>query len=417
MKCKKCGASLKPGCLYCSVCGAEVLMVPEYNVFENDVLDTYIGDGELIKKTAPLTEDTARDDVSQDDVSQSHATQGGVTQDTADRKVQEKDTAKQSKAKKMIAFLLGGQKKYIFLGSFAAVLLAFFIAFFFYERFIYTREHSAKYQYELGIEAYANNQYPQAVEYLSAALNLDGENETIAFALVNAWVANDQDDLAENYLNYYISSHEENEKAYELLISIYASNGEYEKLDELSQTVTTESIKELLAEYTIAAPVFSVESGNFGDDLSVSISDSHGSYIYYTTDGTDPIENGKTYRNPILFSGEGTYELRAVCKDARGVYSKTIKAEYTIAYKTPDTPVIYPATGFYSAPQSITLEVPDDCNAYYTWDGTTPTKTNGFVYTGQIEIPIGPSVFQVVYISKNGKSSAVAQAIYQLSES
>ena len=34
MKCAKCGAEIKEGCLYCSVCGHEVQIVPDYNVLE-----------------------------------------------------------------------------------------------------------------------------------------------------------------------------------------------------------------------------------------------------------------------------------------------------------------------------------------------------------------------------------------------
>ena len=38
MKCAKCGAELKEGCLYCSVCGHEAQMVNGYSVLEEDYL-------------------------------------------------------------------------------------------------------------------------------------------------------------------------------------------------------------------------------------------------------------------------------------------------------------------------------------------------------------------------------------------
>ena len=38
MKCIKCGAELKQGCLYCSVCGYESQILPDYSVLEDDYL-------------------------------------------------------------------------------------------------------------------------------------------------------------------------------------------------------------------------------------------------------------------------------------------------------------------------------------------------------------------------------------------
>ena len=38
MKCVKCGAEMKEGCIYCSVCGNEAQIVPDYSVLEDDYL-------------------------------------------------------------------------------------------------------------------------------------------------------------------------------------------------------------------------------------------------------------------------------------------------------------------------------------------------------------------------------------------
>jgi len=46
MKCAKCGAELKKGCLYCSVCGHEAQIVSDYNVLEDDYLRSLLKDGE-----------------------------------------------------------------------------------------------------------------------------------------------------------------------------------------------------------------------------------------------------------------------------------------------------------------------------------------------------------------------------------
>ena len=38
MKCSKCGAEIRPGCIYCSSCGQEAQIVTEINVLEEDLL-------------------------------------------------------------------------------------------------------------------------------------------------------------------------------------------------------------------------------------------------------------------------------------------------------------------------------------------------------------------------------------------
>ena len=50
MKCAKCGAELKKGCLYCSVCGHEAQIVSDYNVLEDDYLRSLLKDGESAKE-------------------------------------------------------------------------------------------------------------------------------------------------------------------------------------------------------------------------------------------------------------------------------------------------------------------------------------------------------------------------------
>ena len=42
MKCANCGAEIKLGCVYCSVCGKEAQIVPDYNV-EEDILKEFEG--------------------------------------------------------------------------------------------------------------------------------------------------------------------------------------------------------------------------------------------------------------------------------------------------------------------------------------------------------------------------------------
>ena len=43
MKCIYCGEEIKEGCIYCSACGKEAQIVPDYNEFEDDYINGLVG--------------------------------------------------------------------------------------------------------------------------------------------------------------------------------------------------------------------------------------------------------------------------------------------------------------------------------------------------------------------------------------
>ena len=42
MKCANCGAEIRVGCVYCPVCGKEAQIVSDYNILEDDYLDSLL---------------------------------------------------------------------------------------------------------------------------------------------------------------------------------------------------------------------------------------------------------------------------------------------------------------------------------------------------------------------------------------
>ena len=76
------------------------------------------------------------------------------------------------------------------------------------------------------------------------------------------------------------------------------------------------------------SPIFSPVSGTtFTESLDISLSASSGCSILYTTDGSDPIENGTIYNNPFTITTTTT--VKAVAKDASNQYSEEISATYS----------------------------------------------------------------------------------------
>ena len=142
MICKKCGAKLKDGCLYCSVCGQEVQIVPDYNILENDIIDSYIGTTE--KKNS--FEDTSG--------------------------IKGTRSLKKRILKRKRLFMAGatfGIIGIIFLGIWINQLVT-----------DYEHKNSFDYQYERGIEYTDSGEYQKALPYLEQALALNSaDRETL----------------------------------------------------------------------------------------------------------------------------------------------------------------------------------------------------------------------------------------------
>ncbi len=66
MKCANCGAELKVGCIYCSVCGKEAQIVSDYNLLEDDFLRDVLKENEkkrtegIKQKPSPVQEKHTR---------------------------------------------------------------------------------------------------------------------------------------------------------------------------------------------------------------------------------------------------------------------------------------------------------------------------------------------------------------------
>ncbi|MGM9694817.1 MAG: chitobiase/beta-hexosaminidase C-terminal domain-containing protein [Alloprevotella sp.] len=91
---------------------------------------------------------------------------------------------------------------------------------------------------------------------------------------------------------------------------------------------------EAKATYTITynAPTFSLASGTYYGDQSVSISVANlgSGSILYTTDGTDPKTNGTKYTEAITLRVGSTPTLKAVAKYGEGLFSDVTEATYDI---------------------------------------------------------------------------------------
>jgi peptidoglycan/xylan/chitin deacetylase (PgdA/CDA1 family) len=135
-------------------------------------------------------------------------------------------------------------------------------------------------------------------------------------------------------------------------------------------------------------------NGFYGTGVSISLAatDTGGSGVaatYYTTDGTDPSSsNGTVYIGAFSLTSSATVKFRSYdnAGNAEAVNTKAIQID-TVA---PTTSIACNgascATGYYNSSVQVSLSAVDSggsgvASIRYTTDGTSPTLTNGTVYS------------------------------------
>jgi len=159
-----------------------------------------------------------------------------------------------------------------------------------------------------------------------------------------------------------------------------------------------------------ATPTFSPGGGTYSSAQTVTIaSATSGARIYYTTDGSTPTTSATLYTGTITVSQGETLNAIAV---ANG-YNNSGMASAVYAINIPAAnPIFSLAGGTYTTVQSLTItDSTPGATIYYTLDGTTPSATNGAVYSGPIPITNSETV-SAVAVAPGYVSSAVVSAAY-----
>jgi len=163
---------------------------------------------------------------------------------------------------------------------------------------------------------------------------------------------------------------------------------------------------------SVAAPVFSVPTGNYTSAQTVTITDATpNATIYYAINSSTPSASSTQYTGPITVSQTETISAIAIVS---GSSSPITTVAYTITTAQPvPVPTFSPASGStVTVGQTVTI-ADGDANAiiHYTIDGSTPTSSSS-TYTGPIALSTpGPATINAIAIDA-GTSSTVATATY-----
>lgn len=123
---------------------------------------------------------------------------------------------------------------------------------------------------------------------------------------------------------------------------------------------------------------------------------------------------------PTLGTPEGVYYWHVRAVDAAGNSTDwTDVWEITVDNTAPTAPVASPKAGTYTSAQQVTLTSNDELSGlagiYYTTDGSTPSKTNGTLFTAAFAVNSSETVKAIAY-DNAGNASTVATFSYTINQ-
>lgn len=363
MICKKCGSEIKLGNIYCSNCGQEVQMVPDFNVMDDDFSVNFSSE----EPATPVT-------------------------------------------KKVSGLNNRNTNLWIGIGvvCFCVIVLIGFLS----QHMMNRKNALTDPNYLKAMEAMKQGDHQKAINYFQWMVAETGDDTNVYF-----WIAHlyDLDQDYENEiqtLQHILSLDPINEYACQRLLELYSSMQMYDEIYALQEQITDSNLQELISTYTVPVPVIDELPANVKPGDTIKITAEPNLNIYYTLDGSSPVTNGKIYYSPIPLA-EGDYTLKAVSCNEKGNFSQIVSKDISIdTFYELAMPQVSPKTGSYSSPEPIYIEVPAGCKAYYTWDGSMPSASSS-LYTEQgLEMQVGNKVLSVILIDEYGNISPVMRCNY-----
>ena len=370
------------------------------NKEQNNIDDTSrVKEYNKVRESEPVTEYNMAEQ--QDKCSDAHMDNGN----------NEKDDSVQEKAKKPMD---AKKKKMIIAVSCVVAALVVIIGIVVGVVLNNKNKNSYQYNYDKGMSSYQNKDYDDAIRYLTKASKLsDGrKNVDLKYTLYQCYAATDNTDMSTEVLKDILSFDENNEKALKALASIYNTKKDGKSLNKLIKDYKNKDGYRYLEDYIVETPKPSVEAGSYDDVIKLQFTENSSSTIYYTTDKTEPDKKSKRYTGTAIEIQSGTTTIKAIAISDIGVCSDVVELEYTVDFKKPSAPTVGPASGTYEEGQTVTIDnIPVGSTAYYTLDGSTPTK-NSEEYSEPFTIPTGNNVISVVIIDSHNQSSSVVKRNY-----
>ena len=442
MKCSKCGEEVQNNQGFCLKCGNPIQVDPDFNTIEN----------ELANSISVLLEDTVEDEETNSDYDELDDVEPMKTVDipydeinmelkvvninrekkefeidefddfddedeedevvVQKKQVANKSSKTQHKKKK---------KNYtvpIVLGSIAFIVVVVIVVGIILFVADYNEKKTYIGNYERAVEANAEVDYDLAKEYALKAVELatsDVEELNARRLLDNIYSnAKTIDDVYANNILELINLGDGVDANYVRLVEYYTNSKQYTKINQLVRSIKADSTFVAIKEYMPEIPTASKGEENYTGYVVIKLEAAEGCDIYYSLNATDEFSSGVKYTDGVKILSEEKSKITFYAVDKNGVESQRGVYEYVVEEGKLAAPVVTPSSGSYSKFTQITVEVPEGMKAYYTLDGSNPTKEST-EYTEPIDMPRGTSKIKVILFDESGKSSLVATESYNMS--
>lgn len=442
MICSKCGAECNDNQAFCLKCGNPMQLMADFNLIEKELassIDEFMNEMESEETDIPEETDEMKTiDVPLDEInmglkvmdinrekSSSLDIDDVFDQDMDDFEdldeditpvyVPKKNDKKQKNKKK--------SKKGLYIGISIAVVLVAIIALFV---ILFTgdsednKENISKdfaYYYENAETALNKNDADTALDNaLSAVENAKNDADKIKARKLVKSVYEKQNYSGEYYIKnleelYYLG--ESDDDTLSVLVAYYVEQGDTDALVGIYRAVDEETISILMGDRAVAKPEASAISGQYNNFINVELTAENGCSIYYILEDNGTKGAVTEYFGIIDILKPGKYVLSAYAVDENGIPSYEVSYNYEVIEGEAEGPVVLPAAGTYNKPTEITIQVPEGSKAYYTYDGSTPTKEST-EYTEPVEMLRDVNTFKAILVDKYGNVSEVTSLQYNL---
>jgi len=125
---------------------------------------------------------------------------------------------------------------------------------------------------------------------------------------------------------------------------------------------------------TVANP----PGGHFSRGVWVKLEGRAGAALYYTIDGSDPDTSSPVFTSPILLTNDTVLKFFSMGSDGTREPVRSERYSFSLTEKivdtTPPEPTVAPSPGEYKIGDLVHLEANEECEFYYTLDGSKPTE-------------------------------------------
>lgn len=306
MKCANCGMELSASDKKCVRCGREVSQGFNYRNMENELVNTVI-------------EEEIMTNMSEKSVLYR-------SQKQQEEPETEEDEEKEEKTKKQWGRL--GAALLIGTAVFQGILFGLRS---FSDEYVYGKTET---EYQNCLTLLAKEDYEGALKSVDSLL-LEDEGNLEYLSLKNTICQNTGDSGTQmEVLKQILAADADNYPAYEQLLQLYlAEEDSQQEIVKLAENAPNSVISSMLKAYIVEAPYLELTPGVYDTSQLLEITSEDGHNIYYTLDGSSPLENGVLYYTPIVLE-PGHYTVTAVCRNENGVYGEETSGEYQIGIQT-----------------------------------------------------------------------------------